>query len=96
MLSSPVMQCWGPRRGPHCAASSLHSNTIDDQWWVFGVACPEVNNNLLGFADIKQEVVVSAPHCQKVDFLPLVGLVVPGDETHQSCNVCVLHRIIAL
>lgn len=69
------------------AAHSLHSSTIDGQWWVFSVAFPEVNHNLLCFADIQQEVVVSAPRGQKVDLLPVVGLIVLGDETHQSCVV---------
>ena len=75
------------------AAHSLHSSTIDGQWWVFGVASLEVNNSLFGFADIQQEVVVSVPRGQKID-LSVVGLVVPGDETHQSCVVCKLHHVI--
>ena len=78
------------------AAHSLHSSTIDGQWWVFGLASLEVNNNLLGFADIQQEVVVSAPHGQKVDLLPVEGLVVLGDETHQSCIVRKLHHVISV
>ena len=76
------------------AAHSLHSSTIDGQWWVFSVAFPEVNHNLLCFADIQQEVVVSAPRGQKVDLLPVVGLIVLGDETHQSCVVRKLHHVI--
>ena len=52
------------------AAHSLHSSTIDGQWWVLGLASPEVNNNLLGFADV-QQVVVFAPRGQKVDLLPV-------------------------
>ena len=76
------------------AAHTLHSSTIDGQWWVFSVAFPEVNHNLLCFADIQQEVVVSAPRGQKVDLLPVVGLIVLGDETHQSCVVRKLHHVI--
>ena len=53
------------------AAHSLHSSTIDGQWWVLGLASPEVNNNLLGFADVQQEVVVFAPRGQKVHLLPV-------------------------
>ena len=76
------------------AVHSLHSSIIDGQWWVFGVASAEVNNNLLGFADIQQEVVVSVPRGQKVDLLPVVGLIVLGDETHQSCIVHILHHVV--
>ncbi len=53
-----------------------------------------LNNNLLGLADVQQEVVVSAPRGQKVDLLPVVGLVILGDETHQSCVVSRLHQVI--
>ena len=67
---------------------------LSGKWWVFGVASPEVNNNLFCFADIQQEVVVSAPRGQMVAHFPVVGLVVPGDETHQSCVVCKLHHVI--
>lgn len=45
------------------------------------------------FADIQQEVVVSAPRGQKVDLLPVVGLIVLGDETNQTCVVCKLHHV---
>ena len=75
-------------------AHTLHSSTIDGQWWVFSAAFPEIDHNLLCFADIQQEVVVSAPRGQKVDLLPVVGLVVLGDETHQSCIVRKLHHVI--
>lgn len=76
------------------AADSLHRSTIDGQWGVLGVASPEVNNHLLGLVDVQQEVVVSAPRGQKVDLLPVVGLVVLGDETHQSCVVRKLHYVV--
>ena len=77
------------------AAHSLHSSTIDGQWRVLGVASPEVNNNLLCLADVQQEVVVSAPRGQTVDLIPVVGLVILGDETHQrSCVVRKLHHVI--
>ena len=76
------------------AAHSLHSSTIDGQWWVFSVAFPEANHNFLSFADIQQEVIVSAPQGQKVDPLPVMGLIVLGDETYQSCVVRKLHHVI--
>ena len=76
------------------AAHSLHCSTIDGQWWVLSVASPEVNNNLLSFADIQQEVVVAAPCGQKVDLLPVVGLIVLSDETHQSGVIRKLHHVI--
>ena len=76
------------------AAHSLHSSTIDGQWRVLGVASPEVDNNLLGLADIQQKVVVFAPRGQKIDLLPVVSLVALSDETHQSCVVCKLHYVI--
>src|SRR4029434_3726968 len=46
------------------------------------------------FANIQLEVVVSAPRGQKVDLLPVVGIIVLGDETHQSCVVRKLHHVI--
>ena len=58
------------------------------------MASPEVNNNLLSFADIQQEVVVAAPHGQKVDLLPIAGLIVLSDETHQSGIIRKLHHVI--
>lgn len=76
------------------AAHSLHIGTIDGQWQVFGVTSPEVNNNLFGFSDVQQEVVVSATCGQKV--LPVVSLVSLGDETHQSCVVRKLNNVISV
>ena len=52
------------------------------------------SNNLLCFADVQQEVVDIAPRGQEVDLLPVVGLIVLGDETHQSCVIRKLHHVI--
>ena len=35
------------------AAHSLHCSTIDGQWQVLGEASLEIDNNLLGHADIQ-------------------------------------------
>ena len=76
------------------AAHSFHGSTIDGQWLLFSVAFPEVNHNLLCFADIQQEIVVSAPRSQTVDLLLVLGLIVLGDETHQSGISCKLSHVI--
>ena len=76
------------------AAHSLHSSTVDGQWQVLGVTSLEVNNNLLGFADVQQEVVIPAPRGQKVDLHPVLSLIALGDETHQSCVVSKFHYVI--
>lgn len=73
---------------------NFHCSTIDVQWWMLDVSSAEVNENLLSLIDIEQEVVVPAPCGQKVDFLRLVGHVILGDETYQSCVVCKLHHVI--
>lgn len=72
------------------AAHSLHCSTIDGQWQVLGEASLEIDNNLLGHADIQQEIVVSALCGQKVDLPPVVGLV----TNHQSCDVRKLHYVV--
>lgn len=57
---------------------SLHSSTIDGQWWVLGVTSPEV---------------VSAPCGQKVDFLPVVSSFMVMRPT-RDCVVRKLHHVI--
>lgn len=79
VLSSPVVhpQEFG-------AVHSLHSSPIDGQMWVLGAKSLEAENNPHGFADIQQEVVVSAPRDQKSNLFPIVTFVARGDKTQQS------------
>ena len=53
---------------------------------------PEVNNYLLCFFQVEEEVVVLAPQGQLVHFLPVVSLI--ADETHHSSVVCKLHDVV--
>lgn len=76
------------------AAHPLHCSTLDGQWGVLGVTSLEADNNILGLADVSQEVVVFAPSGQKLHLLPLVGLVTVGDEAHQCCVICKLHKVV--
>jgi len=57
------------------------------------VGSPEVNNYLLCFFQVEEEVVVLAPQGQLVHFLPVVSLIVVADETHHSV-VCKLHDVV--
>lgn len=43
---------------------------------------------------VLQDVAVPALCGQKVDLLPVVDLILLGDETHQSCVVCKLHLFL--
>lgn len=55
------------------------------------VASPKVDNDVLGFVDVQQKVVVCTPNGHEVDLPPVLGLVSLVDETHQIYVVRKLH-----
>lgn len=55
---------------------------------------PEVNNYLLCFLQVEEEVVILAPQGQLVHFHPVVSLIVVAVETHHSSVVCKLHDVV--
>lgn len=63
-------------------AQSFHRSTVDSQWGFRRVTSPEINNHLLGLVNVQEEVVIPAPLGQLADLLPLVSLIIVGDETH--------------
>ena len=74
---------------------ATHSVSLNSQGgWRSGDS-PEIYINLLGLLDIQEEVVISAPHGQFADLLPVVGLIVVGDKTNHCCVVRKLHNVVA-
>ena len=69
------------------ADRSLHSSTVNGQWEFRGGDSPEIDNNLLGLLNVQKEVVIFAPCGQLADLLPVVGLIVVGDETKVVSSV---------
>lgn len=73
-------------------AAHPHHYSIYGQWQVLGVASLEVNNNLLCLADIQRKVL--APAGSEVNLFPVVRFIAFGDESHQSCVVRKLHKMV--
>ena len=48
----------------------------------------EIHNYFLGFFCIESQVVAAAPCRQQLDFSPICGLIIPGDEAEHCCVVC--------
>ena len=58
---------------------------------VLGPPVPVVHNQLLCLADIEEEVVVLAPHCQVTDLLPIGCFIVVGDQANHRCVISKLN-----
>lgn len=63
-------------------------------WQVLGVSL-EVDNNLFGLADVQQEIVVSAPHGEKIDLFPVVSLIVVSSTNFTRWFVVVLQSCVS-
>ena len=68
------------------AAHSLHRRPLDAQRCMHSAPPPEVNNQLLGFADVEGEVVGSAPFSEELHFFPVCSLIIVGDVA-DDCSV---------
>lgn len=55
-------------------------------------APPEVHSHLLGLFQVDAEVFISAPTLQLFHLLPVVGLVLLGNESNHSCVIRERHH----
>lgn len=67
---------------------SVHSCAIDIERWAGIARPPEVHNHLPGFLDVRNKIILLAPHSQLVYFLSVCWLVPVGDEAHHCCIIC--------
>jgi hypothetical protein len=70
------------------ALKLLHYSPVDENGGMLGPPFPVVHNLLLCLDHVEGEVVVFASHGQASDLLPIVCLVVVGDQAYLCCVIC--------
>jgi hypothetical protein len=73
------------------ALNPLHYSPIDENGDMLGPPFPVVHNHLLCLDHIEGKVVVLAAHFQVSDLLPIVCLVVVGEQAYHHCVICKLN-----
>ena len=62
------------------ALNLLHYSPVDENQDVLGPPFLAVRNHLLCLDNVEGEIAILAPHCLVSDLLPIVCLVVVGDQ----------------
>ena len=68
------------------ALDPLHYSPVDENGGVFGPLFPVVHDQLLGLADVEEEVAVLVPHYQVSDLLA-IGCVIRPTAVMSSANL---------